>query len=418
MINQLNVVDPELAGLVDAELTRQEETISLIASENLTSRAVLELNGSVLTNKVVEGYPGKRYHAGCQYIDDIERLAIARARKLFGAEHANVQAHSGVSANMAVYTACLRPGDRVLAPDLAHGGHLSHGAPASITGSQLYNVSFYGVNRETEQVDFDEVERLTRQHQPRLIITGFSAYPRAIEYRPFREIADRVGAYLLVDMAHITGLVAAGYHPSPVGLADFVTGTCYKTLRGTKGGFVLCQEEWAKKIDYAVFPGTQGTAMVSNVAAKALIFRLASTGRFKTYCQQVIANARAMAAELGKQGLRLVAGGTDTHQLLVDLCAQGISGARGEEALHRVGIDVNKNLIPFDISPPDVASGLRLGTTVVTSRGMQETEMREIASLITTVLEDLESQNVEEVRCRVRALCDQFPVYLDRWEVG
>ena len=419
MGTELNLVDPELARLVDAETRRQAECLSLIASENLASQAIMEIHGSVLTNKVVEGYPGRRFHSGCQHIDEMERLALERAKRLFGAEHANVQPHSGVSANLAVYAAVLKPGDRILAMDLAHGGHLSHGAPASITGSQLYQARFYSVDRETEQVDLDAVRRIAEDFKPKMIISGYSAYPRALHYGPFREIADRVGAYLLVDMAHIAGLVAAGLHPSPLPFADFVTATCYKTLRGTRGGFILCRSEYARRIDHAVFPGTQGSAVVAHLAAKALTFHVAGSESFRDYCRYVVANARALAIGLRDGGVRLVAGGTDTHQVLVDLRPYGISGAIAELALDRAGIQTNKNLIPYDTNGPEVTSGLRLGSSGVTSRGMGEAEMVQIAELIVRLLRDPGSEGVSsQVQSQVRALCQRFPSYLDRWSTS
>jgi glycine hydroxymethyltransferase len=416
----MSVADPEIAALINRELYRQSTQVSLIASENTAPPAILEALGSVLANKTVEGYPGQRYHSGCSCIDEIEGLAINRAKMLFGAEHANCQPHSGVNANLAVYACVLKPGDRILAMDIAHGGHLSHGSRASFTGSQLYEAHYYSVDPRTEQVDFDQVETIAGKLRPRMIVAGYSAYPRLIRYERFREIADRVGAYLLVDMAHIAGLVATGEHPSPVPFADFVTGTCYKTLRGPRGGFILCREKYARDLDRAVFPGTQGSVLVANLAAKASTFKLAAAQGFRDYCKQVVSNARALAARMEERGVRLVAGGTDTHQVLADLRRQRISGAAAEIALDQAGIQVNKNLIPFDTQGPRTTSGLRLGTCSATTRGMGVAEITELADLIIGVLnQPQDSRQIRKTQRRIAELCQQFPIYPDRlWASG
>ncbi|MDI6824257.1 MAG: serine hydroxymethyltransferase [Bacillota bacterium] len=409
-------VDPELARLLDAELGRQNATVELIASENFVPEVILEVQGSILTNKYAEGYPGRRYHGGCQFIDEIESLAIARAKQLFGAEHANVQPHSGVNANLAVYVAVLEPGDTIMGMDLAHGGHLSHGAPVSASG-KFYRAVSYGVDPDTELIDYDAVARLAERYRPRLIIAGASAYSRLIDWARFRQIADAVGAYFMVDMAHIAGLVAGRAIPSPVPHADFVTSTTTKTMRGARGGIILCRSQYGPQIDKAIFPGIQGGPILQNVAAKAVTFRLAMTDAFQQYAQRVVDNARTLASALSARGFRIVSGGTDTHLMLVDLRGKGITGARAEEALEEVAIAVNKNLIPYDPARPGVCSGIRLGTAAVTSRGFDRGDMEILAEIIADVLEQPDSETVRKnARARVKKLCLAHPLYLDRFE--
>ncbi|RLA78753.1 MAG: serine hydroxymethyltransferase [Deltaproteobacteria bacterium] len=410
----LRVVDPEIAEAIEKETLREERKIVLIASENYTSEAVLEAQGGVLTNKYAEGYPDRRYYGGCEYVDIVERLAIERAKKLFGAEHANVQPLSGTAANMGVYFAVLEPGDTIMGMDLAHGGHLSHGSAASFSG-KFYRVISYGVSIETEMLDYDEIRALALRHRPKLIIAGSSSYSRIIDFARFREIADEVGAYLMADMAHIAGLVAAGVHPSPVPHSHFVTSTTHKTLRGPRGGFILCKREFQEVIDQTIFPGIQGGPLMHVIAAKGVCFKEAMSEEFRRYQRQVVKNARKLASELQKRGFRIVSGGTDNHLFLVDLSDKGITGKEAEEALERAGITVNKNVIPFDKRSPAVASGIRLGTPVVTTRGMKEGEMEVIASLIAEVLESYPDPRTEErVARQVEELCLEFPVYLDR----
>jgi glycine hydroxymethyltransferase len=407
----LEASDPELFMSVSSELRRQNNSLELIASENFVSRAVLEATGSVLTNKYAEGYPGRRYYGGCEFVDEVERLAISRAKELFGAEHANVQVHSGTQANMAVYFAMLEPGDTLMGMDLTSGGHLTHGHRLSYSGRD-FNVVAYGVDRDTETIDFEEVERLASEHRPKLIICGASAYSRIIDFEQFRRIADQTGALLMADIAHIAGLVATGLHPSPVRCCDFVTTTTHKTLRGPRGGLVLCKEEYAKKIDRAVFPGIQGGPLMHVIAAKATAFNEALEDSFKDYQKQIVANSQAMATRLSEQGLRIVSGGTDNHVFLVDVTTRGLTGKIVEEALEQAGITVNKNTIPYDPNPPLVASGIRIGTPAVTSRGMQEDEMKAIADLILSVLDNPEQENaLASVRSRVETLCQGFPLY-------
>ncbi|MCF7936131.1 MAG: serine hydroxymethyltransferase [Synergistales bacterium] len=413
----LTAVDPEAAALVGRETVRESSTIELIASENFVPACIMEAQGSVLTNKYAEGYPGKRYHGGCGVIDDIETLAIERATSLFGADHANVQPHSGVNANLAAYMALLEPGDTILGMNLRHGGHLSHGSQASITG-RYYRAFAYGVDPETEQLDYPRIEEMAREHRPRMIVAGGSAYARVIDFHRLREIADQVGAYLLVDMAHIAGLVAAGLHPSPVPCADVVTSTTTKTLRGARGGFILCRKEHAAAIDKAVFPGTQGGPILQNVLAKAVTFRIAATEEFRSYAEQVRSNARTMAETLAKDGLRIVSGGTDNHLLLVDLRPRGHTGAAAETALDSVGITVNKNMIPFDPAPPAVTSGIRIGTAAVTSRGFTERDIEQVAGLITKVLEEEEGFDPTPYRQEVARICRKRPLYLAPVEAG
>lgn len=408
---ELERVDPEIASVLRKELERERRKIELIASENFTSRAVLLATGSVLTNKYAEGYPGRRYYGGCEHVDEAEELAIRRAKELFGAEHANVQPHAGAQANMAVYFAALRPGDTILGMDIRHGGHLTHGAPANFSGV-FYRPCYYGVNRETERLDYDEILKIARDCRPRLIVAGASAYPRDIDFGAFRRIADEVGAYLMVDMAHFAGLVAAGVHSDPVPHAEFVTSTTHKTLRGPRGGFILCRKEFAGAVDHAVFPGIQGGPLMHVIAAKAVAFKEASTPQFKDYQQRVVENARALADALAERGFRLVSGGTDTHLLLLDLRPRGLTGKQVEEALDGVLITANKNSIPFDPLPPTVTSGLRLGTPAVTTRGMGREEMVEIADIIALVVDNLGNEAaMKEARRRVEELISGFPLY-------
>lgn len=407
----LRVVDPEIANLVAQETNRQHTHIELIASENFTSEAVLEAAGSVFTNKYAEGYPNKRYYGGCEYTDQVEQLAIDRAKQLFKAEHANVQPHSGSQANQAVYAAVLSPGDTVLGLNLSHGGHLTHGHPLNFSG-KLYNFIPYGVHKDTEQIDYDEVARLALEHKPKLIVTGGSAYPRAIDFVRFRQIADSVGALFHVDMAHFSGIVAAGLHANPCELADFVTSTTHKTLRGPRSGIILCKEQHAAAVDKSVFPGAQGGPLVHIMAAKAVCFLDAMTPEFVTYQKNVVANAKALADELTKSGFRIVSGGTDTHVLLCDVFAKGVRGKEAQSALESAHITANRNTIPFDVNPPFNPSGMRFGSPAVTTRGFGEPEMREIARLIARVLENTQDQVViADVRTQVAVLTDRFPLY-------
>ena len=410
----LDQVDPDIADIIRAETERQSRNLELIASENFVSDAVLEAVGSVLTNKYAEGYPGRRYYGGCEVVDRAEELAIARARELFGAEHVNVQPHSGSQANMAVYFTLLKPGDTVLAPNLAHGGHLTAGSPMSFSG-KLYAIVPYGVRKDTERIDLDQVRDLARQHRPKLVIAGGSAFPRAIDFKPFREIADEVGAALMADIAHPAGLVAAGLHPSPVPYADFVTTTTHKTLRGPRGGMVMCRTAYAKDLDRTVLPGIQGGPLMHVIAAKAVAFREAQAPEWRAYQRQIVANAHALAEALVAKGHRLVSGGTDTHLMLVDLTARGITGKDAQEGLDRAWITVNKNGIPFDTKGPMVTSGIRIGTPAVTTRGMKEPEMVAIAACIDRVLTGLGNEAVEAaVRTEVAELTGRFPLYAER----
>jgi glycine hydroxymethyltransferase len=402
--------DPEVYAAIAGEERRQRENLELIASENYASRAVREAMGCVMTNKYAEGYPGRRYYGGCEWVDVAERLAIDRVKQLFGAEHANVQPHSGAQANMAVFMAVLAPGDTVLGMSLAHGGHLTHGTKVSFSG-KLYNAVAYGVKRDTELIDFDEVRAKAREHRPKLIVAGASAYPRIMEYEPFREIADEVGAALLVDFAHVAGLVAAGLHPTPVPLAEFVSSTTHKTLRGPRGGFVLCTSAWAQPLDKSVFPGIQGGPLMHTIAAKAVGFGEALQPDFNEYQRQVVENARAMADEFSRAGLRLVAGGTDTHLILVDVSVKGLTGKAVEAYLDEIGITVNKNAIPFDQQKPMVASGIRLGTPAITSRGFNTEECREVARIICEGFADIESRSqIERLHDRVHELTSRYDV--------
>jgi glycine hydroxymethyltransferase len=407
----LSAVDPEVADAVRHELGRQQDGLELIASENFVSPAVLEAAGSVLTNKYAEGYPGRRYYGGCEYVDVVESLALARARELFGADHANVQPHSGAQANMAVYMAVLKPGDTILGMNLAHGGHLTHGHPLNFSG-KYFTIVPYGVRAEDEHIDYDELDRLAREHKPKLIVIGASAYPRQIDFARIRQSADAAGSLVMTDMAHIAGLVAAGEHPSPVPYSDFVTTTTHKTLRGPRGGMVLCREAFAKDLDRAVFPGVQGGPLMHIIAAKAVCFKEALTPAFRTYQRQIVRNAARLAATIADAGFRLVSGGTDNHLMLVDVFSRGITGKAAEASLGLAGITVNKNAIPFDRNPPMTASGVRIGTPAVTTRGMGEPEMDIIGRLITRVLSAPDDEGVRRsVRAEVETLCRSFPLY-------
>ncbi|MCD7785229.1 MAG: serine hydroxymethyltransferase [Oscillospiraceae bacterium] len=406
---ELKNFDPEVAASCERELNRQRHNIELIASENIVSEGVLLAAGSVLTNKYAEGYPAKRYYGGCQYVDEIEEIARERAKKLFGAEHVNVQPHSGANANLATFFALLQPGDTVLSMSLAHGGHLSHGSPVNISGKYFHIVP-YGVSDETQTIDYDEVERLALECKPKLILAGASAYPRIIDFKRFREIADEVGAYLMVDMAHIAGLVAAGLHPSPIPYADVVTTTTHKTLRGPRGGLILCKEQYAKVIDKAIFPGTQGGPLMHIIAAKAVAFGEALTPEFKEYQKQIIANAQTLASEFTAHGIKLVSGGTDNHLMLLDLRGTGVTGKELEHRLDEVHITANKNAIPNDPESPFITSGLRVGTPAVTTRGFRESEMKLIAGWICDCINDFDA-NKERVTNEVVSLCEKFPIY-------
>ncbi len=405
--------DPEIANAIYGEIKRQSETLEMIASENFVSAAVLEAMGNVMTNKYAEGYPHKRYYGGCEFVDRAEDLARDRAKELFGCDHVNVQVHSGTQANMAVYFAVLKPGDTMFGMNLSHGGHLSHGHPVNFTG-KMYNVVQYGVDEETETIDFDALPELAAEHKPKLIMIGASAYPRIIDFKKFREICDDCGAVMVVDIAHIAGLVAAGIHPSPTPYADIITTTTHKTLRGPRGGMVMCTEEWAKEIDRTVFPGTQGGPFMHIIAAKAVCFKEAMSDSFKSYQEQIVANAKKLADTLADEGLRIVSGGTDTHLMLVDMRPFGLTGKVAEARLEEAGITVNKNTIPFDPEKPFVTSGVRIGTPALTTRGMKEPEMEEIGRLIAGVLKDVENDEVvEKTRATVEDLCGRFPLYAD-----
>jgi glycine hydroxymethyltransferase len=413
-MQRLADVDPDIAKALREEAQRQHRNLELIASENFVSDAVLEATGSVLTNKYAEGYPGRRYYGGCELVDVVEDLASARAKELFGAEHANVQPHSGAQANMAVYFTLLKPGDAVLGPNLSHGGHLTAGSPVNYSG-KFYSITAYGVRKDTERIDLDEVRDLAKKHRPKLIIAGGSAFPRAIDFTPFGEIAREVGASLMADIAHPAGLVAAGLHPSPVGIADFVTSTTHKTLRGPRGGMVLCGAAHAQALDKTVMPGVQGGPLMHVIAAKAVAFREAQAPAWRAYQQQIVKNAAALATALLGLGYRLVTGGTDTHLLLLDLTDKSITGKDAQEALDRAWITVNKNTVPFETRSPMVTSGIRIGTPAVTTRGMKEGEMAQIAGLIDRVLANLGSGPAEaKVRADVQELTSRFPLYPDR----
>ena len=407
--DELQQFDSEVSAACGRELSRQQHNIELIASENIVSKAVLLAAGTVLTNKYAEGYPGKRYYGGCVYVDEVEEIARERAKKLFGAEHANVQPHSGANANLAVFFALLQPGDTVLSMNLAHGGHLSHGSPVNISG-KYFNIVPYGVSDDTETIDYEAVRALALEHKPKLILAGASAYPRVIDFAKFREIADEVGAYFMVDMAHIAGLVAAGVHPSPVPFADVVTTTTHKTLRGPRGGLILCREELAKQIDKAVFPGTQGGPLMHIIAAKAVALGEALTDEFKAYGEQVVKNAAALAGALKAKGLNLVSGGTDNHLMLLDLRGLELTGKELEHRLDEVHITANKNTVPNEPRSPFITSGVRIGTPAVTSRGFKEAEMELIAGWIADVVNDFENSK-ERITKEVIALCEKFPIY-------
>lgn len=409
-MSYLKKIDPEVYKIIKSEIKRQQENLELIASENFTSLAVLEAQGSVLTNKYAEGYPHKRWYGGCVNVDDAESLAIERAKQLFKAEHVNVQAHSGSQANMAVYFCCLNVGDTIMALDLACGGHLTHGHPHNFSG-KFYKVVTYGVNPETERLDYDQILELAKEHRPRLILAGASAYPRIIDFKKFREICDKVGAYLFVDMAHIAGLVAAGAHPSPVPYAEFVSSTTHKTLRGPRGGFVICKKEFARKLDLEVFPGIQGGPLMHVIAAKAVAFKEAMSGRFKKDQRQIIKNARVLCDCSMKKGYRAISGGTDNHLFLLDLSASGLTGKEAQEKLDKCGITVNKNLIPFDDKSPVLTSGIRIGTPAVTSRGMKEKQMCLIAEFIDRGLRAGEEKEFAGIKREVSALTKKFPSY-------
>ena len=412
LLKNLDVVDTEIQEAINKELSRQRDKLEMIASENIVSKAVMQAQGSVLTNKYAEGYPGKRYYGGCEYVDIVEQLAIDRAKKLFGAEYANVQPHSGAQANTAVYFALLQPGDTILGMNLTDGGHLTHGSPVNISG-KYFKIIPYGVDKETERIDYDELERLAKEHQPKLIVGGASAYSRVIDFERMAQIAKSVGAYFMVDMAHIAGLVAAGLHPSPVPYADVVTTTTHKTLRGPRGGLILCRDaEFGKQFNKAIFPGIQGGPLMHVVAAKAVAFKEALSDEFKVYQQQVLDNAKALADELVKKGFRIVSGGTDNHLMLVDLRSKNITGKEAQFLLDEIGITANRNTIPFEPLSPFVTSGIRLGTPALTTRGLKEEDIREVADIIADVIENREdSAVIETTKAKVQAICKKFPLY-------
>ena len=412
LLKNLDVVDTEIQEAINKELSRQRDKLEMIASENIVSKAVMQAQGSVLTNKYAEGYPGKRYYGGCEYVDVVEQLAIDRAKKLFGAEYANVQPHSGAQANTAVYFALLQPGDTILGMNLTDGGHLTHGSPVNISG-KYFKIIPYGVDKETERIDYDELERLAKEHQPKLIVGGASAYSRVIDFERMAQIAKSVGAYFMVDMAHIAGLVAAGLHPSPVPYADVVTTTTHKTLRGPRGGLILCRDaEFGKQFNKAIFPGIQGGPLMHVIAAKAVAFKEALSDEFKVYQQQVLDNAKALADELVKKGFRIVSSGTDNHLMLVDLRSKNITGKEAQFLLDEIGITANRNTIPFEPLSPFVTSGIRLGTPALTTRGLKEEDIREVADIIADVIENREdSAVIETTKAKVQAICKKFPLY-------
>ena len=410
-LDALQATDPEVYAAIDAEEERQRNKLLLIASENFASPAVLAAQGSLMTNKYAEGYPGKRYYGGCQHVDQVEDLAIQRCKQIFGAEHVNVQPHSGSQANMAAYLSVLKPGDTILGMDLAQGGHLTHGSKVNFSG-MIFRAFSYGVDRQSETIDVDAVRKLAEECRPRMIVVGASAYARTLDFPKFQAIAQSVGAYLMVDIAHIAGLIAAGLHPNPIPYADFVTTTTHKTLRGPRGGVVMCRAEHAKAVDKFVFPGMQGGPLMHVIAAKAVAFKEALSPPFKRYQQQVVANARVLAQGLLERGYKIVSGGTDTHLMLVNLTSKGITGKEADAALDAAGIIVNKNAVPYDEKPPAVASGIRLGTPIVSTRGMKEAEMREIVALVDRVLQHRQDPGVlEEVRSQAKALCSRFPIF-------
>jgi glycine hydroxymethyltransferase len=410
----LDQVDPEVAKAIELETRRQAGKLELIASENFVSEAVLEAQGSVMTNKYAEGYPGKRYYGGCEYVDIVESLAIERCKKLFGAEAVNVQPHSGTQANMAVYFAAASPGDTILGMNLSHGGHLSHGSPANFSG-KFYKIVPYGVSRETETIDYEELAKLAREHKPKMIVVGASAYPRTIDFNKFRAVADEVGAVIMADIAHIAGLVAVGLHPSPIPVCEYVTTTTHKTLRGPRGGLIMCKEPHIKILNSRVFPGMQGGPLMHVIAAKAVALKEALLPEFKAYQQQIVKNAQAMSQQLKDEGFRLVSGGTDNHLMLVDLTSKNVTGKDAQESLDRAAITVNKNGIPFDTQGPMVTSGIRIGTPALTTRGMRENEMRLIASLIADVINHInDERTIKTVAEKVKTLCARFPLYAQR----
>ena len=415
-MSTLKQTDREIYDAIRKETARQAGGLELIASENFVSEAVLEAQGCVMTNKYAEGYPGKRYYGGCEFVDIAESLAIERCKKLFGCDSANVQPHSGTQANMAVYFAAVQPGDTVLGMNLAHGGHLSHGSPANFSG-KFYSIVAYGVDRKTETIDFNEVDDLAKKHKPKMIVVGASAYPRTIDFSAFRRIADAVGAVIMADIAHIAGLVAVGLHPSPIPLCEYVTSTTHKTLRGPRGGLIMCKEPYAKTLNSRVFPGSQGGPLMHIIAAKAVAFQEALTEEFRAYQKQIVLNAKAMAEALSSHGFRLVSGGTDNHLMLVDLSVKGLTGVEAQNGLERAGITVNKNGIPFDTKGPQITSGIRIGTPAVTTRGMKEPQMKTIAGLIAETLASLNDEaKLKDIRGQVQRLCDQFPLYRERLE--
>jgi glycine hydroxymethyltransferase len=410
-MSNLKVVDIEVWNLIQKEIDRQEYQLEMIASENMASPAVMEAEGSCLMNKYAEGYPKARYYGGCEYVDEVEKLAIERVKMLFGAEHANVQPHSGTQANMAVYFAILNPGDTILSMSLSHGGHLSHGATVNFSG-KFYKIVHYGVSKETEMIDYEEVRKLALEHKPKLIVAGASAYPRVIDFEAFYNIAQEVGAFLMVDMAHIAGLIAAGIHPSPIPYADFVTSTTHKTLRGPRGGFILCKEKYAKIIDKTIFPGIQGGPHMNIIAAKAVCFKEALQPEFKAYQQQVVKNAQVIAKVFNEEGFRIVSGGTDNHLVLIDVSTKGLTGAEAEKLLEEAGITVNKNAIPFDPRPPRITSGIRIGTPAITTRGLKEKEVEEVAGFMCEILKNPDNESLRKsIREKVREICIKFPFY-------
>jgi len=411
---RLKRTDPEVFQALKAEIGRQTEQLEMIASENFVSEAVMQAEGSVFMNKYAEGYPGRRYYGGCENMDVVERLAVSRLNQLFGSEYANVQPHSGTQANMAVYFAVLNQGDSILSMDLAHGGHLSHGLPVSFSG-RFFKIVHYGVSRKTEVIDYDQVAEIAKKHRPKLIIAGASAYPRILDFASFKKIADEAGAYLMVDMAHIAGLVAAGVHPSPVPFADFITPTTHKTMRGPRGGIILAMEKYSRPLNSQIFPGIQGGPLMHVIAAKAVAFKEALRDDFKIYQQQIVSNAKTLAKTLQERGFRLVSGGTDNHLLLVDLSDKGLTGAKAEEVLERSGITVNKNTIPFDIRSPSVTSGIRIGTPAVTTRGLKEQDMEEVGNYISELLDRPEDDKlIKDIKMKIRSLCGRFPLYSER----
>ena len=417
-MSKLKEVDPEVYAAILGETKREAYQLELIASENFVSEAVLEALGSVMTNKYAEGYPGRRYYGGCEYMDIVENLARERAKQLFGCEHVNVQPHSGSQANMGVYFCVLKPGDTILGLNLSHGGHLTHGSPVNFSG-KFFKVSFYGVRKDTEVLDYDEVLKIAKECKPKMIVTGATAYPRILDFVKFRQIADEVGAYLMVDIAHIAGLIVAGIHPSPIPLADFVTTTTHKTLRGPRGGMIMCKEKYAKQLDKEIMPGIQGGPLMHVIASKAVAFKEALQPSFKEYQIQIVKNAKALAQELLNYGYHVVAGGTDTHLMLVSFVEKGITGKVVEEALDKAGITVNKNTVPFDPQKPFITSGIRIGTPAVTTRGMKEPEMKKIGNFIHQTISNLGDEEIyKKVRKEVEQLCREFPLYKERLEEG